>query len=171
MDVPSPPRAATALGSPYVFTRFVLLRLLGLVYAVAFLIADRPAGAAARARRLPPVGPVPRAARRAGATADARGRCPRSSGRCLGGALHAAAWVGLALSLAVLLGVTNALLQFALWALYMSFVQVGQLCYGYGWETQLCETGFLAIFLCPLCVDPAVRVAAAARGRSGCTAG
>jgi hypothetical protein len=64
--------------------------------------------------------------------------------------LHVAAWTGLVLSLAVLAGVTNALVQVALWALYLSFVQVGQLFYGYGWETQLCETGFLAIFLCPV---------------------
>ncbi len=35
-------------------------------------------------------------------------------------------------------------------ALYLSFVQIGQVFYGYGWETQLLETGFLAIFLCPL---------------------
>ncbi len=32
----------------------------------------------------------------------------------------------------------------------MSFVHVGQDWYGYGWEVQLLETGFLAIFLCPL---------------------
>ena len=37
-----------------------------------------------------------------------------------------------------------------LWILYMSFVHVGQDWYGYGWEVQLLETGFLAIFLCPL---------------------
>ena len=37
-----------------------------------------------------------------------------------------------------------------LWLLYMSFVHVGQDWYGYGWEIQLLETGFLAIFLCPL---------------------
>src|SRR5262249_30651288 len=61
-----------------------------------------------------------------------------------------AAWTGLVLSAAVLLGVTNAAVQLALWALYLSFVQIGQLFYGYGWETQLCETGFLAVFLCPL---------------------
>ena len=36
-----------------------------------------------------------------------------------------------------------------LWALYMSFVHVGQDWYGFGWEIQLLETGFLAIFLCP----------------------
>jgi len=32
----------------------------------------------------------------------------------------------------------------------MSFVHVGQDWYSYGWEIQLLETGFLAIFLCPL---------------------
>jgi hypothetical protein len=41
----------------------------------------------------------------------------------------------------------------ALWALYMSFIHVGQDWYGYGWEIQLLETGFLGIFLCPL-LDP-----------------
>ena len=32
-----------------------------------------------------------------------------------------------------------------LWLLYMSFVHLGQDWYGYGWEIQLLETGFLAI--------------------------
>jgi len=35
----------------------------------------------------------------------------------------------------------------------MSIVHVGQDWYGYGWEIQLLETGFLAIFLCPM-LDP-----------------
>jgi hypothetical protein len=54
------------------------------------------------------------------------------------------------LSTAALCGATNAGLQLALWLLYMSFVHVGQIFYGYGWEIQLLETGFLAVFLCPL---------------------
>src|SRR5262249_23286322 len=69
------------------------------------------------------------------------------------GALVAMAWVGTALSLAVLCGFANAILLAVLWALYMSFVHVGQVWYGYEWEIQLLETGFLAIFLCPL-MDP-----------------
>ena len=40
-----------------------------------------------------------------------------------------------------------ALLWGLLWALYLSFVNAGQLFYGYGWESMLLETGFLAIFL------------------------
>ncbi|MGD1087894.1 MAG: lipase maturation factor family protein, partial [Verrucomicrobiota bacterium] len=60
------------------------------------------------------------------------------------------AWFGFALSCVVVAGYANAIVMAALWALYMSFVHVGQDWYGYGWEIQLLETGFLAIFLCPL---------------------
>jgi hypothetical protein len=60
----------------------------------------------------------------------------------------ALAWVGVLLSLLVLAGYANSIVMAVLWALYMSFVHVGQLFYGYGWEIQLLETGFLAIFLC-----------------------
>src|SRR6185503_8451913 len=58
--------------------------------------------------------------------------------------------IGVVLSLAVCAGVTNAMVQLALWAIYLSFVHVGQIFYGYGWELQLVETGFLAVFLCPI---------------------
>ena len=54
--------------------------------------------------------------------------------------------------------------QLALWALYLSFVQIGQLFYGYGWETQLLETGFLAVFLCPLTQPATVPRSATADG-------
>jgi hypothetical protein len=67
--------------------------------------------------------------------------------------LERAAWVGVALSTVVALGYANAILMASLWALYMSFVHVGQIWYGFGWEILLLETGFLAIFLCPL-LDP-----------------
>ena len=60
------------------------------------------------------------------------------------------AWVGFGLSLIVLGGFANAILLGILWAMYMSIIHVGQIWYGYGWETQLLETGFLSIFLCPL---------------------
>src|SRR5262249_56514606 len=60
------------------------------------------------------------------------------------------AWFGCALSLIVLAGYANAILLAVLWIMYMSIVHVGQIWYGYGWEIQLLETGFLSIFLCPL---------------------
>src|ERR1700722_18036438 len=65
-------------------------------------------------------------------------------------ALLVASWTGFVLSCVVVAGFANALLLATLWGLYMSFVHLGQDWYGYGWEVQLLETGFLAIFLCPL---------------------
>src|SRR5262249_36196802 len=35
----------------------------------------------------------------------------------------------------------------SLWAIYLSFMNVGQTFYGFGWESMLLEAGFLTIFL------------------------
>uniref|UniRef100_A0A8C5HEC7 Lipase maturation factor n=1 Tax=Gouania willdenowi TaxID=441366 RepID=A0A8C5HEC7_GOUWI len=56
--------------------------------------------------------------------------------------LDVMALVGMALSLFVLVtGMANMVMMITLWVLYHSLVR---------WESQLLETGFLAIFLCPL---------------------
>ncbi|MBT8115164.1 MAG: lipase maturation factor family protein, partial [Arenicella sp.] len=65
-------------------------------------------------------------------------------------ALLAVAWLGAALALVVLLGYANSIIMFSLWLLYMSYVNAGQLFYGFGWEIQTLELGFLMIFLTPL---------------------
>lgn len=64
------------------------------------------------------------------------------------------AWTGCAVSLALLAGADallplwGAMLLWALpWALYLSIVNVGQIWYGFGWESLLLEVGFLAILL------------------------
>ena len=69
-------------------------------------------------------------------------------------AFSAAAWIGLALSCLVIAGVAdrysswlNAAIWAAMWLLYISFVNVGQTFYGFGWEAILLEAGFFAIFL------------------------
>ncbi|XP_041670075.1 lipase maturation factor 1 isoform X1 [Cheilinus undulatus] len=65
--------------------------------------------------------------------------------------LDGLAVIGMALSAFVLVtGMANMLIMVALWVLYHSLVNVGQLWYSFGWESQLLETGFLAIFLCPV---------------------
>ncbi|MBW8825067.1 MAG: lipase maturation factor family protein [Acidobacteria bacterium] len=70
-------------------------------------------------------------------------------------------WLGAALAAAALIGVIDAgpigvsmLGWFVLWALYLSIVNVGQQWYGFGWESLLLETGFLAIFLGPRSMAP-----------------
>ncbi|MEI6531505.1 MAG: lipase maturation factor family protein, partial [Chlamydiota bacterium] len=62
--------------------------------------------------------------------------------------------LGILLSLTALTGLSEAYglyvsmaVWLGMWALYLSFVNVGQLFYGFGWEILLLETGFLAIFL------------------------
>src|SRR6201996_887150 len=64
---------------------------------------------------------------------------------CWGGVLLAAA---LAAGLADLVPLWASMLLWALpWALQVSILNVGQTWYGFGWESMLAETGFLAIFL------------------------
>jgi hypothetical protein len=63
------------------------------------------------------------------------------------------AWTGVLLSVALLLGYATGIHLLGLWILYSSFVNVGQLFYGYGWEILLLEAGFLSVFLCPLVRD------------------
>ena len=54
--------------------------------------------------------------------------------------------------------VFSAFVWISLWMLYLSFVNVGQTFYGFGWETLLLEVGFLAIFLGPAAAAPPVIV-------------
>lgn len=63
--------------------------------------------------------------------------------------LVACAWLGFGLSTLVIAGYANSVVLLALWLLYLSFVHIGQIFYGYGWEMLLLETGFLAVFLAP----------------------
>src|SRR5689334_4334921 len=141
-----------AKGNEYWLTRFVILRLLGFVYATAFLVAV--------VQLVPLIGEK-------GLT-PARGYLWVIHGYY--GSRHMAmlhvptlfwfgvsdlglrifSWVGLALSVVVLAGYANAVLLALLWGIYMSIVHIGNIWYGYGWEIQLLETGFLSIFLCPL---------------------
>ena len=72
-------------------------------------------------------------------------------------------WAGIALSVAALGGLADRLplagwmaLWAVLWALYLSIVNVGQIWYGFGWESLLLEAGFLAVFLGPAHVAPPV---------------
>src|SRR5437867_2085859 len=139
----------------YWLTRFVILRLLGLVYFVAFLSLARQLVPLIGQHGLLPAGHfLSGIEEQFGSRLDGFLQVPSlfwigSSD----GFLLAMAWLGMGLSMLVLLGFANAILLAVLWAIYLSFVHIGQDWYAYGWEIQLLETGFLAIFLCPL-LDP-----------------
>ena len=159
----SPTRAELGLeGSPldrflspratFVLTRFLLLRLLGVVYLTAFLVAAfQLVPLVGHGGLLPADRVMGELLAEAGSAGGAARRLPTLF--LVTGvsdtALVAVAWLGVAISLFVVLGGTNAAAMTLLWLLYLSIVQVGQELYSYGWEIQLCETGVLAIILCP----------------------
>lgn len=79
----------------------------------------------------------------------------------------AVAWTGIALSVVAVSGVADTAplpvvmaIWAVLWAAYLSIVNVGQIWYGFGWESLLVEAGFLAIFLGPADVELPVPVIA-----------
>ncbi len=141
-----------AAGNSYWLTRFVILRLLGFVYAVAFLVAAEQLVPLIGSRGLTPAWQFLSAVHaQLGSRTEGMLHIPTLF--WFGISDHGMtifAWIGFALSLVVLAGYANAIILTVLWGMYMSIVHVGQIWYGYGWEIQLLETGFLAIFLCPL---------------------
>src|SRR5438132_3907310 len=139
-------------GNDYWLTRFIILRLLGFVYAMAFLVAAQQLVPLIGAHGLTPATHFLSSVQ---TELGSRTTCMMHVPTLFwfgitDQALSIFAWVGVAISLVVLGGYANAIILTVLWAMYMSIVHVGEIWYGYGWETQLLETGFLSIFLCPL---------------------
>jgi hypothetical protein len=135
-------------------SRLVFTRGLALVYLIAFVAALR--------QFRPLIGtdgltPVPRYLARTPFRAAPSVFHWHWSDRSFAGCC----WAGIVLSAAALGGLADRLplagwmlLWLVLWALYLSIVNVGQVWYGFGWETLLVEAGFLAAFLGPAHVAP-----------------
>ncbi|CAL9598796.1 hypothetical protein SUDANB171_05368 [Streptomyces sp. enrichment culture] len=137
-------------------SRVVIQRGLALIYLIAFLGALREFRPLAGERGITPAPSFLRAVRfRDAPGLFSLGYTDRR--------LTAVAGTGAALAAAVALGAADAvplwtsmLLWFALWALYLSIVNIGQVWYAFGWETLLLEAGFVAIFLGNARIDPPV---------------
>jgi hypothetical protein len=130
----------------YWYSRWLFERALAAIYLVAFVAAAIQFVPLLGERGLEPVGPWVR-------------QVPFRASPSLfylfphDAAFRMAAWLGIALSVLALsslpqrMGAWPAAAVWAgLWLIYLSFVNVGQTFYGFGWETLLCETGFFAIF-------------------------
>src|SRR5437667_3821440 len=141
-----------ARGNSYWLTRFAILRLLGFVYAIAFLVAARQLVPLIGHNGLTPADFYLYSIHsHLGSRTMGMWELPTLFWfGCTDHGMLIFAWIGFALSLVVLAGYANAILLAVLWAMYLSIVYIGQIWYGYGWEIQLLETGFLSIFLCPL---------------------
>lgn len=75
--------------------------------------------------------------------------------------LSVVVWTGMILALLATFGITDSgpiwlsmATWLALYVLYLSIVNVGQVFYAFGWESILLEAGFLAAFLGPLWMEP-----------------
>jgi hypothetical protein len=128
-------------------TRLCFQRGLGCIYLIAFLIAANQFIPLLGERGLQPVRRFLRYTRFQKAPSLFWINC---SDRFI----TAAIWCGIALSIFAVtgrsesLGLVVSMSAWALlWVIYLSLVNVGQTFYGFGWETMLAETGFLAIFL------------------------
>ncbi|MFF2009362.1 lipase maturation factor family protein [Streptomyces sp. NPDC058195] len=131
----------------YWLSRLIFQRALAAVYLVAFLTAALQFRALIGERGMLP---VPEFLRRTDWRSAPGLFRLHYSDRCFA----ATAWSGCAIAVALLIGADAylplwaAMVLWALpWALYLSIVQVGQTWYGFGWESLLLETGFLAVFL------------------------
>lgn len=147
-----PPDALPERPRPtYWLTRLLFLRALGVIYAVAFLALARQLRALIGEQGLLPAGAyLSRVEEALGPGWASRAGMPTLFWAGTSDTfMQTMSWIGLGVALTVAFGCANAVLLAALWALYLSFVHIGQIFYGYGWEILLLETGFLAIFLCP----------------------
>jgi hypothetical protein len=131
----------------YWFARLVFERGLAAIYAIAFVAAARQFRGLLGTRGLLP---IPQYLRRRSLWQAPSLFQFRYSDRLFA----IVAWSGAALGAAMAGGLGDALPLWGtmlawlmLWALYLSIVSVGQIWYGFGWESLLLEAGFLAIFL------------------------
>jgi len=130
----------------YWYSRWVFERALAAIYLVAFIAAATQFVPLLGERGLEPVGRwVEQVPFRASPSLFYF--APRDS------IFRACAWLGVGLSLFALSSLPQRMSPWAaaavwatLWLLYLSFVNVGQTFYGFGWETLLCEVGFFSIF-------------------------
>jgi hypothetical protein len=135
------------LGPPrsYVVTRWLILRLLGVVYVFAFLGIVLQGLPLLGAHGLTPAAAYVDGLHNTGMTFwDVPSLFMLGASDT---ALRAWAVVGLVLAAALALGYANLPSLAALWLLYGSYERIGQLWWGFGWEIQLLETTVIAACL------------------------
>lgn len=138
----------------YTLTRWVFLRLIGLVYLAAFgsLVGQIPGLFGSRG--ILPASEFLSSA--ASALGDRRYELLPTLAWLRPGdpPLQAICLAGVALAVLLILDVLPALTLLLLWICYLSLVNVGQDFLSFQWDALLLEVGFLAIFLAPLRVLP-----------------
>ena len=136
--------------------RALFLRLLGLVYGIAFAsLWVQVDGLIGSQGILPAQEYLDLAAQQLGnqAWTQLPTLCWFAAGDS---ALNTLCATGVLLSLCLVIGLAPLVCSLALWALYLSLFSVAQVFLSYQWDILLLETGFLAILWAPLSLRPAV---------------
>jgi lipase maturation factor 1 len=148
---------ATRAGHPtYVLSRWLFLRLLGVVYFVAFVsLALQITGLVGEHGILPVGGFLQREHAAYGSAAYRLfpTLCWLGAGD---GMLRALAWAGAALALLLVAGVAQAPVLLLLWISYLSLAVAGQTFLWFQWDGLLLETGLLAVLYAPTQLWPSL---------------
>jgi hypothetical protein len=135
------------IGPPrnYQVTRWLILRLLGVVYVFAFLGLILQGPGLLGSHGLTPVASYVDALHANGKTFfDVPSVFMFDASDT---ALTTWAWLGLVIAIAVAAGYANMPMLLLLWFIYGSFEKTGQLWFAFGWEIQILETTLLAAAL------------------------
>ena len=131
----------------YWLTRLLLQRGLGVIYLVAFLVVVNQFRPLCGERGLLPA-PAYLQLTTFGETPSIFHVFPKDTAFAFFG------WCGVILAIFATTGLSERFgvwfsmsVWFLLWVIYLSFVNIGQTFYAFGWESLLLESGFLAIFL------------------------
>ena len=135
--------------SSYVLSRWVFLRLLGLVYVIAFLSLRVQVVGLIGAHGILPVSDFLQAVHRSFGSEGYRLFPTLAWIGSNDAALKLLCSIGALFGLLVMLGVGTGPALALAWLCYLSLVTVGQAFLSFQWDILLLETGFLAIFLVP----------------------
>ncbi len=146
----APPTRQSAGGQPsWLLSRWLFLRLLGIVYLIAFVsLWTQVHGLIGERGILPAADYLQRAAAQLGP--ERLWLLPTVGWLGAGdAALTRLCAAGTAASVLLVVGIAPAIALALLWALYLSLVVLGQDFLSFQWDLLLLEAGFLAIFLAP----------------------
>lgn len=135
--------------SSYVLSRWVFLRLLGLIYVIAFLSLRAQVVGLIGAHGILPAGDFLQAVQREYGSAGYRVVPTLAWISSSDTALKLLCSVGALAGLLVMLGIVTGPALALAWLFYLSLVMVGQDFLSFQWDALLLEAGFLSIFLAP----------------------
>ena len=139
-------------------TRWVFLRLLGLVYLVAFVSLWTQVDGLIGSRGIVPAAHYMDAVSTGSLEHNGWAAYWLSPTLCWfsasDGFLHFLCGGGAALSVLVILGIATTPALVLLWLFYLSLMVISDVFLGFQWDALLLETGFLAIFFAPLQLWP-----------------